>query len=119
MQDSVLGAAGLVMIFGAAIWLLTKPWFPRVSDAALGLTCIGLGTLGLSLAIESLQRGAFKGAIASKILRHDVYFDKDPLGFWIFFGLFALPGFLLVTVPIYIALSEAVAWLRARRNDEA
>jgi hypothetical protein len=103
------------MLGGAAIWLVTKPWFPRVSEAALGMTCVGLGALALAVALEAFQQGVFKAVVASRIIRHDVYLAREPFGFWVYFALFAVPGALLVVVPIYIALANLVSWLRRHR----
>ena len=108
--------AAIAIVPALLVFLVTKSWLPRVSDFALGVMAVSLGTLALWMAFSSLQEGVFKGAVASKILSHDVYLAKSPGAFWTYFALFALPGLLLVIVPVCIALLGTLAHLRGKKR---
>jgi hypothetical protein len=116
MFDWIAVLAAALMVMALAVCLVTRSWLPRVSSVASGTMAVCLGIVSLWAAFTALDKGVFEGAAASRILEHNIYRARSPVSFWMFFTLFALPGFLLVTYPIYAAVSDVILWIQSAPN---
>ena len=116
MLDWIVVPAAIMMVAAFVVCLATKRWLPRVSSIASGTMAVGLGIVALWAALSALEKGVFEGEATSKILRHSVYRAQSPVAFWMYFTLFALPGFLLVTFPVYVLVLDIILWIRSNLN---
>jgi hypothetical protein len=114
--DWIVVPAVILMFTAFVVCLATKPWLPRVSSVASGTMAVGLGIMALWVAVSALEKGVFEGEATSKILRHSVYRAQSPVAFWMYFTLFALPGFLLVTFPVYVLVLDIILWIQSILN---